>query len=575
MSPLLRLLLLLAGLVALAAPAHAQLSFQLRTGDDSAKAQSMPFDSNQCSTPRGPRAMYVGGVIRNGGLATVTNIVATMSGLSGTFALAGGQAATQSIGALAPGQSTGVYWFVGYGCTNNISVSPTISISSSSGSTSTSVTLTTRSAISSNAGGQVVGSQIGDGAVVGQTIWFDATYSFGSIDTADEFFVQPAGSTAFNSGCFRMVGTEIRASGISNIAVGTRDQLYFRPNAKQGGTGYTLTTRYFFEYLCAGTSTTARPYAVQTSGNTNIKYTGNFDGSGSVSLNFKAASNPFTIAKSANISSAVAGTAATVKYTVTVGNPSPFASRISQIDDTLPSGATFVGIDPTSDVTAANSSSVPASGASGTISFVGVQDRSYLIPAGASVRLVYSVLIPGTAGTYVNSARAAFGTASTPTASASVTVYSPAPLTVVKSSQASIDPVNGSTNPKLIPGARVAYTISIANPNGYSVTADSIVVVDPTAARLQLFVGDISGAGGGPVMLQQGSTASGLTYTFGGLASTTDDVDFSNDGGATWTYAPVANGQSADPAVTHLRIRPKGSMAPNSSFSLRFGYIVR
>ena len=126
-----------------------------------------------------------------------------------------------------------------------------------------------------------------------------------------------------------MVGTEVRASTITPIAVGTRDRVYFVQTEKQAGNGYSATIRYYFEYLCGGASTSARPYAVQTSGNTNIKYTGNFDGTSSVAITFPGATNPFIITKTSDISTAVAGTTATVKYTVTVINPSIYASRIS------------------------------------------------------------------------------------------------------------------------------------------------------------------------------------------------------------------------------------------------------
>ena len=77
------------------------------------------------------------------------------------------------------------------------------------------------------------------------------------------------------------------------------------------------------------------------------------------------------------------------------------------------------------------------------------------------------------------------------------------------------------------------------------------------------------------MLFQDGSPASGLTYTYTSLASTTDDVDFSNDGGTTWTYVPVPNGSGVDPAVTHIRIRPKGTMAANSAFTLGFGYMLQ
>jgi uncharacterized repeat protein (TIGR01451 family) len=530
----------------------------------------MPVDSNQCGT-QGPRAMYVGGTITNSGATTVTDIVATISGLGSGFFLAGGQPASQSIGALGAGQSTGVYWFIGYGCTMDATTTPTIAFTSSTTPSNTNVTLTARSSISANAGGNVVGSLLGPGAVVGQTIFFDATYSFGGSSIGDEFLLQPSGGQSFDAACFRLVGTEVRASNITPIAVGTLNRLYFLQTQKQSGSGYTATMRYYFEYLCANSSTTARPYALQTSGNA-LKYTGNFDGSSSVSISFPGATNPFLISKTSDLATAVAGASATVKYTVTVTNPSLNASRISQFVDVLPAGASFLGLDSASDVTAANSSSIPLAGATGTLTFTGRQDVSYLIPALGSVKLIYSVRMPSAAGVYSNSAQALFGTASTPVASAGFTVWTPAPLTIVKSSQALADPVNGVANPKLIPGALVGYTITVSNPHSFAVTPNSIIVVDAVGGLLDLNVVDIAGVGGGPILFQNGFPSSTLTYAFTGLAALADDVDFSNDGGASWTYVPTPGSNGADPAVTHVRIRPKGTMAPGSSFSLLLGY---
>jgi fimbrial isopeptide formation D2 family protein len=570
------LALLIAALAAVlaAAPATAAVTFSLRTGNDTTKTQSMPIDSNNCAAA-GPRAMYVGGIVSNTGGTAVTNVSATISGLGNGFFLAGGQAATQTIGAIGAGQSTGVYWFVGYGCTNLASAATSVSIASSAATSTSTVTLTTRSAISANAGGNVLSSTLGPGAVVGQTIYFDAAYDFGGSVVGDEFFLQPSGGQNFNAACFRLVGTNILASNVTPVTVGTANQLYFVQTVKQSGNGYGITVRYFFEYQCAGASSTARPYAVQTSGNTNIKYTGNFDGSGSISLSFPGATNPFTIAKTSDIASTTAGVAQTVKYTVTVTNPSAYASRISSFTDTLPTGATFQGLDASSDVTAANSSSVPAVNAAGTLTFSGKQDLSYLIPAGGSVKLVYTVKMPSTAGSYVNSAQAQFGTAATATVGATFQVLAITPLTVTKVSAPKSDPVNGATNPKLIPGGIVAYAIAITNPNAFALTADSVVVTDPTPAALQFYVGNISGASGGPVKLTDGATPSSLTYSYAGLASATDDVEFSNDNGATWTYTPIANAQGADPLVTNVRIKPKGTMAANSSFTLLVGYVIK
>ncbi len=68
---------------------------------------------------------------------------------------------------------------------------------------------------------------------------------------------------------------------------------------------------------------------------------------------------------------------------------------------------------------------------------------------------------------------------------------------------------------------------------------------------------------------------SGLSYTFTSLGSSTDDIEFSNDSGASWIYTPVADADGYDANVTNIRINPKGVMrASNGSdhptFTLRF-----
>ncbi len=155
---------------------------------------------------------------------------------------------------------------------------------------------------------------------------------------------------------------------------------------------------------------------------------------------------------------------------------------------------------------------------------------------------------------------------------ASATIQVSSPLKLAKSSVAYMDPFNNTANPKLIPGSYVYYTVTVENPGGVAVTSGSIVITDPTPANLSLFVANLPSATG-PVQFSAGS--SGATFTFAGLASTTDDVEFSNNGGTTWTYAPTANAEGIDPAVTHVRINPKGAMAAGSSFTLSFAYLVK
>lgn len=145
-------------------------------------------------------------------------------------------------------------------------------------------------------------------------------------------------------------------------------------------------------------------------------------------------------------------------------------------------------------------------------------------------------------------------------------------LAVSKTSTAYSDPFNLTTNPKLIPGGVAEYSISATSPAAYTVTSNSIALVDATPAGTDLVVTNIGGAGSGPAAFT--ANASNLTYGFTSLASTTDNLDFSNNGGASWTYTPIANANGVDPAVTHVRLRPQGTMAASSTFSFRLRYRV-
>lgn len=139
------------------------------------------------------------------------------------------------------------------------------------------------------------------------------------------------------------------------------------------------------------------------------------------------------------------------------------------------------------------------------------------------------------------------------------------PLTVVKLVSTYSDPVNGTTLPKAIPGAIVEYQIIVTNPAATAADNNTVVVTDQVPLNMDLGVVDIGGPGSGPVLYVDGSPPSGLTYTFTSLSNAADDITFSNDGGATWTYVPAPNGDGVDPAVTHVRINPKGAFSPNNA----------
>ncbi|MDG6347908.1 hypothetical protein QAA18_04015 [Luteimonas sp. 8-5] len=142
-------------------------------------------------------------------------------------------------------------------------------------------------------------------------------------------------------------------------------------------------------------------------------------------------------------------------------------------------------------------------------------------------------------------------------------------LTVVKLSMVHSDPVNGTSNPKAIPGAFVDYLITIMNPSTVPVDPDSVWLTDMIPDELMMVVADLVAPGSGPVEFTDGSPASGLHL---GIS----DVEFSSDGGATWAYVPTAGSDGTDALVKALRINPKGTFNPNNAaFQVRFRTRVR
>jgi hypothetical protein len=137
------------------------------------------------------------------------------------------------------------------------------------------------------------------------------------------------------------------------------------------------------------------------------------------------------------------------------------------------------------------------------------------------------------------------------------------------------DPFNGATNPRSIPGSLQRYVIRVSNQGTGPVDADSIAIIDAVPANTKMFVLDVGAPGAGPVEFADGSPPSALGYSFTSLSSGADSLDFSNDGGISWSYVPTADADGCDAAVTHVRVRPSGIMAANGgagdpAFELRF-----
>jgi len=167
-----------------------------------------------------------------------------------------------------------------------------------------------------------------------------------------------------------------------------------------------------------------------------------------------------------------------------------------------------------------------------------------------------------------------------PTACGAFSPAAPPPdILVLKSVQVYSDPVNLQDNPKAIPGAVMLYTVLVTNRGGATDT-NTLVITDPMPANTEVFANDINGVGSGPLLFMDGTAKSGLSYSMSSLASTTDNISFSNDNGVSFVYTPMPSVDGYDSAVTDIKVSLSGpfkasSGAPHPSFSISFRVRVK
>ena len=130
-------------------------------------------------------------------------------------------------------------------------------------------------------------------------------------------------------------------------------------------------------------------------------------------------------------------------------------------------------------------------------------------------------------------------------------------LSVVKSVTTLSDPVNGSTNPKAIPIATVGFTIGVENSGSVSPDGSTLVVTDVIPNQLSLCVTGACFAGG-PVILDTSGSPVPPGVSIGA-------VDYSDDGGTTYTYVPVPDVDGFDSAIDAIRVTLNGTMASIAS----------
>jgi len=210
----------------------------------------------------------------------------------------------------------------------------------------------------------------------------------------------------------------------------------------------------------------------------------------------------------------------------------------------------------------------------------------YIKPATASTG---ALIAPGTytgtfrinwdwyfcSGAYTTLTGCTLGTLDTNTGQSTVTVTlivaGKAP-TMTVSSATTWDVIDGTNNPKALPGSKRRTTVTVTNPDIVTLAAGTVQISLPTAARTIIALDGESPSSTTFVQTADGNPASGLSLVYATPNSTADDVDFSTDNGNSWGAFPTLASQGT---VTTMRFRPEGTMAPGTSFSISIPYSVQ
>lgn len=157
------------------------------------------------------------------------------------------------------------------------------------------------------------------------------------------------------------------------------------------------------------------------------------------------------------------------------------------------------------------------------------------------------------------------------TVTLNVTINGGRPATITTTTTLVYDDKNGTTNPKSIPGSKQRTTATVSNPDTSALANNTMELKIPTPTGSSVSL-DGDGGGGGFAVFTEGSPASGLAFSYVSSTDTGDDVEFSSDGGSTWTFQPTAATQAQ---VTNVRLKPRGAMAAGSNFKLSVAYTVK
>ncbi len=344
---------------------------------------------------------YVGFEVKNNSNSAVTYSGLKFTILSIGTTVVGQNYATISpangisnIGTLAPGETRVCYFYVSYPASVTPQATFNIQLSDNTASWKLqSFVIRNRSSISANAGGTAT-QTFTNQDLIGGLIVDDVTYVVGNVQNTDESDFQVAVSSSFDPTKISLLGTQVIASSVPGISVGTTDSLYFITG--NGTNGATVTVRWTFRITGTNFTNYLLPCAGATSGSTNYKYALNTSLGAGTPITVSSNANPLTISKTSDKSVYLINNVAI--FTITISNPGAFGVTIDKITDELPTGFTFQAMHGTSSVTAANTLTIPSAGATGNLTFDGGvisgANISYYIPSGGNITLKYTAIAP-------------------------------------------------------------------------------------------------------------------------------------------------------------------------------------
>src|SRR6056300_1378850 len=413
------------------------LSFSLTSGP------FLPVDANSCGVDL-PTAYLVGVKAVNSGSTEINVGTLTLDSLPNSgWSVIGPLNAEVKIGKLAANQERTAFYYVRANCSDKGNlVGLRLTANNGSNTQYFRTSLTVEGIISANSAGSIT-SNYANLDVIGSIVYDTITFSFSGFKSGNHHLMNPSSLVTFKATLLELQECEVLSvshTGLG-IAAGDINKTYFKAGFNaQGSTNYTVTQVFKWKVVDFGDSTLLVPMSANQQGGTNIKGLVADSSWGSTGKPVVISSSANTISLTKSVSPSRYSQGDTLTYSLKVSNSSSLADvAIDYINDTLPSGLTFIGIDQTGDVDSVDLISIPTLSSTGNIRFIGgsqdatTGDISIQVPKSSSVTLKYKVKAGTTAtGDLINKAGVFVGARALDTARVTISEYGAPALDTLK-----------------------------------------------------------------------------------------------------------------------------------------------